>query len=99
MPTVTHNYHRAVTLADTPITVSYYNGYMKPRREVHTTLGGMLGVDHIEWILGRPYPEMTALSKARGMWDSNQLDKEAAYDLLAKRIKELGYTPEVCHGE
>lgn len=77
----------ATTLAAAPVTVSYYVGYGLPNKEITTTLGDMLGADHIAWICEQPYPHVTATSRARGMWDSNQLEMVTAYSALAKLLE------------
>lgn len=78
--------HTPATLAVAPVTVSYYAGYGLPSKEIKTTLGDMLGADHITWICEQPSPHGTAISRARGMWDSNQLDMVTAYDALARLL-------------
>lgn len=47
-----------------------------------------LGADHVAWILlSSNHPAITARSRARGMWDANELESESAYRRLADLIE------------
>ena len=74
-------------LTTSPVTISYHAGYGLPNKEITTTLGDMLGADHIAWICEQSHPHGTATSRARGMWASNQLDMVTAYSALAKLLE------------
>ena len=76
------------SLAAHTFTISRYQGYGLPSREVKVTLGEMLGADHVAWICEQPYPAGTAGSRARGMWDANELEVLALRAGLAHEIDE-----------
>jgi len=69
----------AIALAAHKFTLSVYQGYMLPNKDVETTLGKMLGADHIAWICEQTCPAAKAGTLARGMWDCNNLEMLAAY--------------------
>jgi hypothetical protein len=78
--------HTAATLAAADITIEIDMGYGLPRKQVKTTLGDMLGADHIGWILSQKYPKSTAESRAAGAWQANLLDNFHAYSRLASLL-------------
>jgi len=73
-------------LAAHKFTISLSQGYGLPSREVEVTLGQMLGADHVAWICEQPHPACTAGSRARGMWDANELEMVAAYRELERMV-------------
>ena len=73
-------------LASHTFTITRSQGYGLPSREVKVTLGQMLGADHVAWICEQPSPAATAGSRARGMWDANELEMVAAYRELERMV-------------
>lgn len=77
----------AAAIAATPITLSVYAGYGVPNREIPTTIGDVLGADHVAWICEQPAPAATAGSRARGAWDANMLEHLTAHTALERELK------------
>lgn len=73
-------------LAAHKFTITRSQGYGLPSREVEVTLGQMLGADHVAWICEQDHPACTAGSRARGMWDANELEMVAAYRELERML-------------
>ena len=82
----------AAEVAASPVTLSVYQGYGLPNREIRTTLGSVLGADHIAWIMEQPHPANTASCRARGMWDANMLEHVTAYTALERVLRAASST-------
>jgi hypothetical protein len=58
-----------------------------PSMTLASTVGAVLGRDHVAWILRQPYPSCTASSRSAGAWDANLLAQCSAYHTLAQFLE------------
>ena len=72
-------------IASTEILVPAYDAYVSVGQLVKTTIGKVLGADHIEWICSGTNPATEASAMASC---SSRLDVAAAYVALAKMLAD-----------
>lgn len=70
------------TIASTPISIRI----TQPAREISTTIGRVLGADHIAWILRQPSPIGAARARAAGAWTANDMEQYVAYHRTAELL-------------